>query len=249
MKLGHWHHSWKLSALRKLFVESRKFPCSSSIAQILSAHHNTLEKLCLQNEEDIAEMKDSNDHDCVIPAMREYMFSESLEWRFGMSGDLSQEELLMICYWLRTNLKFRANKWYTSPALYHAITLVLAKNHQMTLIEAWNFQKSYPKGILRDVDTFALAILEERIFDCSSKAGWAGNCQWGLDVGPSEDNWNPYEGGPEKLYLNMLLDDQQTKEQAAKERLVRRIACDMDLRLNNIIDSQDHFLKKKMCRD
>ncbi|KAF5343123.1 hypothetical protein D9758_015199 [Tetrapyrgos nigripes] len=48
-----------------------------------------------------------------------------------------------------------------------------------------------------DVDKEALMILEAVMFDRSARAGKAGREQWGLDVGPPEDLWWPYDG-PEK---------------------------------------------------
>ncbi|KAG7100263.1 hypothetical protein E1B28_002036 [Marasmius oreades] len=30
------------------------------------------------------------------------------------------------------------------------------------------------------------------MFDGSTNAGHAGNCQWGLDIGIHQDNWSPY---------------------------------------------------------
>ncbi len=34
------------------------------------------------------------------------------------------------------------------------------------------------------------------MFECSANAGSAGNYQWGLDAGPHQNDWNPYEFVP-----------------------------------------------------
>ncbi|KAK0433001.1 hypothetical protein EV421DRAFT_2063429 [Armillaria borealis] len=38
----------------------------------------------------------------------------------------------------------------------------------------------------------ALVLLEKRMFDTSEDAGFAGNNQWGLDIGMHQDNWYPW---------------------------------------------------------
>ncbi|KAH9475210.1 hypothetical protein JR316_0012321 [Psilocybe cubensis] len=47
-----------------------------------------------------------------------------------------------------------------------------------------------------DVDLEALASLEEEMFEVSSRAGLAGNYQWGLDAGEPQ-GWFPYAGVPD----------------------------------------------------
>lgn len=50
-----------------------------------------------------------------------------------------------------------------------------------------------------DVDMEALVLLEKRMFDTSEDAGFAGNHQWGLDIGMHQDNWYPWNSpGPEE---------------------------------------------------
>ncbi|THU96717.1 hypothetical protein K435DRAFT_858282 [Dendrothele bispora CBS 962.96] len=60
--------------------------------------------------------------------------------------------------------------------------------------------KSKPRAA--DVDYEAVNILEEIMFDRTHEAGIAGNCQWGLDVAPLEDDWFPYNG-PESQHNNL----------------------------------------------
>ena len=61
------------------------------------------------------------------------------------------------------------------------------------LRRAWKLQME-PTPFLEsvDVDREALKALEEKMFECSSKAGPAGNMQWGLDAGPLQNSWSPY---------------------------------------------------------
>ena len=61
------------------------------------------------------------------------------------------------------------------------------------LRHAWKLQME-PTPFLKsvDVDREALEALEEKMFECSSKAGPAGNMQWGLDAGPLQNSWSPY---------------------------------------------------------
>ncbi|KAJ7665564.1 hypothetical protein B0H17DRAFT_951526 [Mycena rosella] len=47
-----------------------------------------------------------------------------------------------------------------------------------------------------DVDLECLSLLEEWMFECTDKAGIAGDEQWGLDAGHHQDCWVPYEGTP-----------------------------------------------------
>lgn len=47
-----------------------------------------------------------------------------------------------------------------------------------------------------DVDKEAVEKLEKQMFECSSRAGKAGNYQWGLDAGPHQSGWEPYMSVP-----------------------------------------------------
>lgn len=49
----------------------------------------------------------------------------------------------------------------------------------------WKLQQKPTEVVTSvDVDCEAVEALEEKMFECSSNAGPAGNMQWGLDVGP-----------------------------------------------------------------
>lgn len=47
-----------------------------------------------------------------------------------------------------------------------------------------------------DVDKECLAILEEKMFEVSSREGKASLWQWGLDAGDHQDAWDPYANLP-----------------------------------------------------
>ncbi|KAF8976394.1 hypothetical protein BDQ17DRAFT_1267377 [Cyathus striatus] len=47
-----------------------------------------------------------------------------------------------------------------------------------------------------DVDCECMTIFEQRLFESSIKAGRAGSGIWGLDVGPLQDEWYPYNKVP-----------------------------------------------------
>jgi hypothetical protein len=49
-----------------------------------------------------------------------------------------------------------------------------------------------------DVDREALMQLERRMFENTQAAGPAGNHQWGIDVGPHQDRWDPYADTPQE---------------------------------------------------
>ncbi|KAJ3885096.1 hypothetical protein GG344DRAFT_83111 [Lentinula edodes] len=103
----------------------------------------------------------------------------------------------------------------------HARTLLLAYRHQEEFLnnapdnladvdqyivhQAWNRLVAWTglsvdgkskrsKGA--DVNYEAVSLLDKIMFDESSRAGVAGNHQWGLDVGPHEMGWNPQFTGP-----------------------------------------------------
>ncbi|KIJ94189.1 hypothetical protein K443DRAFT_642500 [Laccaria amethystina LaAM-08-1] len=58
------------------------------------------------------------------------------------------------------------------------------------LQRAWKVQFSNV-----DVDKDCLALLEEEMFERSARAGVAGHCQWGLDIG-DHDGWDLYRDVP-----------------------------------------------------
>uniref|UniRef100_A0A8H8CPT3 Uncharacterized protein n=1 Tax=Psilocybe cubensis TaxID=181762 RepID=A0A8H8CPT3_PSICU len=116
------------------------------------------------------------------------------------------------CKIANNDIKMRI-KWVSFPPLAHAFTLYIAhhlkQNPRFTdlsddrlIEEAWSAQcweRPTSKNEI-DVDRDCLQLFEEEIFEVSARAGVAGHCQWGLDVGPHQDGWNPYGGLPD--YFN-----------------------------------------------
>lgn len=68
------------------------------------------------------------------------------------------------------------------------------------LNEGWRRQRNQvPRQEAVDVDLECLQRLEEEMFEVSTRAGPAGNFQWGLDVGQHQDRWYPYQNLPSHL--------------------------------------------------
>ncbi|THU75736.1 hypothetical protein K435DRAFT_846836, partial [Dendrothele bispora CBS 962.96] len=143
-------------------------------------------------------------------------------------GGLTLDDQARILNWIYTKFP-NFNPVHLEVAVAHARTLLVAYRYrdeflgsqsqtdQETLSDqhyvlqrAWQrlveFTGKTVDGKLKptaaDVDYEAINILEEIMFDRTHEAGIAGNCQWGLDVAPLEDNWFPYNG-PESQHNNL----------------------------------------------
>ncbi|THU93691.1 hypothetical protein K435DRAFT_861257 [Dendrothele bispora CBS 962.96] len=143
-------------------------------------------------------------------------------------GGLTLDDQARILNWIYTKFP-NFNPVHLEVAAAHARTLLVAYQYQDEFLEnqsqtdqktplnqhyvlqkAWQRLveftgktvdgKSKPRAA--DVDYEAVNILEEIMFDRTHEAGTAGNCQWGLDVAPLEDNWFPYNG-PESQHNNL----------------------------------------------
>ena len=112
----------------------------------------------------------------------------------------------------------RRHAWIGRVPLAHAYTEVIAvrkhdeiKGHpsfphgksstqQRTFIlqQAWSLQCNTASQEYRhaDVDKECLLLLEEAMFETSIRAGQAGHYQWGLDAGPHQNDWIPYDNRP-----------------------------------------------------
>lgn len=120
----------------------------------------------------------------------------------------------------------RKPEWITGVPIAHAYTLILASRlyeeeleassdnegliddnghpfvftpNSDLLQRAWQLQVSKTNsrsyGIV-DVDRECIAAFEERLFECSERAGLASFYQWGLDVGDHQSRWNPFNEVP-----------------------------------------------------
>ncbi|KAF5338688.1 hypothetical protein D9758_017577 [Tetrapyrgos nigripes] len=141
------------------------------------------------------------------------------------TGGITTDDQARILNWLHINVQsfLSAPPKDFELCIAHARTLFLAHCHRETFLgcieaglselereqsalhQAWQRLVDFSgktvdgkmKRLKADVDREALQILEKVMFDRSQKAGVAGSEQWGLDVGPPEDLWWPYDG-PEK---------------------------------------------------
>ena len=57
-----------------------------------------------------------------------------------------------------------------------------------------------------DVDRECLDDFEQRLFERSKDAGMAGFYQWGLDVGPHQNRWDPYIGNSSEWAIGDMPD-------------------------------------------
>ena len=138
------------------------------------------------------------------------------------AGDLTFEEQARIANWFYNNVpnaKDQPIEWMGRVPNAHAITIVLSHQKHEQLIknseafphggtaeekeialwkEAWVYQCHRTDAITQtvDVDLESLSAFEERMFENSTRAGPAGNQQWGLDSGCHQGRWYPYDGLP-----------------------------------------------------
>ena len=73
-----------------------------------------------------------------------------------------------------------------------------------------NGELEKPKGV--DVDSESIRLLDKIMFDESTRAGVAGNHQWGLDVGPHEGGGDPQLVGPSVTPHDMRRDGDDDEE-------------------------------------
>jgi hypothetical protein len=126
-------------------------------------------------------------------------------------GCLSLTICAQIANWFEEKISKNKKIWYRWLGLLpiaHAHTVYITtilkadpENERLTdaelLQRAWKVQFSSATSILTDVDVDkdCLALLEEEMFERSARAGVAGHCQWGLDIG-DHDGWDPYRDVP-----------------------------------------------------
>lgn len=146
-------------------------------------------------------------------------------------GTLSIIERAKIANWFEANIskdKKTRRKWLGLLPIAHAHTVFIASrlkaepksqglDEHARLQKAWNAQFT---GVLPlwtdvDVDRDCLYRLEERMFERSGLAGIAGNCQWGLDAGDHQGDWDPYAGIP----MHWNHEDREGSERELEVRL------------------------------
>ncbi|KAK7460503.1 hypothetical protein VKT23_009223 [Stygiomarasmius scandens] len=171
-------------------------------------------------------------------------------------GGLSLDDQARVLNWIYTKFP-KHNPVNLELAAAHARTLLLAYRHHNEFLEthsdsdndhltewqcilkrAWDRLHDYTgktidgkikqEGV--DVDYEAVSILEEVMFDRTESAGAAGNCQWGLDVGPLEDGWFPYNG-PEAQGENL------------RDGTESELECGPDYQPSTLIQPKENVLK------
>lgn len=189
-------------------------PFTSEVATALAPNSSTLLGI-IARQKDLVE---------TVPVLQ---FLRSKRWALTRpvpdSGGLSKDDLARINNWFTEELKDKegnnvpAKNWALLAPVAHARTLLLAYrmrteqpdiNSADTSDSAW-LDRAWSRQIDKhdstpsvDVDREAISALEARMFAQSAEAGVAGNCQWGLDTGPHQDNWYPYIHGPESWTEN-----------------------------------------------
>lgn len=162
----------------------------------------------------------------------QHLSSRALIELTSHSGDLPLEIQAQISNWFQEKLpgaRQEKQNWLGQLPLSHGYTLVIASQHREefrskttfpkdgTMVEqeiflldaAWQLQRGsedtkYTGSKLRavDVDQECISSLEYKLFQRSKEAGIASLCQWGLDVGPHQDGWNPYSQVPTEWHID-----------------------------------------------
>ncbi|EPQ59388.1 hypothetical protein GLOTRDRAFT_70775 [Gloeophyllum trabeum ATCC 11539] len=215
IRLGRWQMACQVPGIEDQLLDFDGHVPTAEIKTVLTPHQELLTRLTYQPEdvtEYIPALEDilSNDHG-----------PESL--RSGTvphTGELSLVERAQVGSWFIHNItdaRAKQSLWVGRAAYAHAVTLLLANRHKEQILQeskyphngtraeqdAFILEKAYEhqKGSVgdeylsadTDVDQECLLSFEERLFENSAAAGVAGNHQWGLDAGPHQDNWNPYQ--------------------------------------------------------
>ncbi|KAJ7580043.1 hypothetical protein C8J56DRAFT_896660 [Mycena floridula] len=142
-------------------------------------------------------------------------------------------------------VKERNIDWLESLAIFHARTLLIMARKRPEFLcepdcpvmeagEEENLsERLHSPGTLRIVDVIWESVqdLEERMFEYSDAAGWVRNCQWGLDAGTYQNNWDLYitihPQGEYKAYVEGESDMEASTKNLGKDfpddRLVKRV--------------------------
>jgi len=178
-------------------------PFTEEIDAILSPHLATLLRMSRLQEDD---KKYLDQHIAHLPA---YHYSKGVKtaaqkMSYACRGDLSVADCAHIMNWLHCNIIVtgKSMPWYDAPQS-HAVTLVAAHRHKLSIAKAWDYIQNSPSLLAKhemerewhDPDLDAYNFLKyELLYQNRNKAGTnrASNCQWGLDVGPHANGWDPY---------------------------------------------------------
>lgn len=113
-------------------------------------------------------------------------------------GDASTDDEAAIIHWISEHCDPPLSTiWSSGLGPVHAMTLLLAHRHKLSVEQAFEYQirdtdKQQRHKQEVDVDLEAIQLLEDNIFAQTHLAGKAGLQQWGLDIGVHQDRWKPY---------------------------------------------------------
>ncbi|KAJ3765193.1 hypothetical protein FB446DRAFT_655583, partial [Lentinula raphanica] len=205
IRLGKWTHALPVLSSDEILDHFEAFPFTDEVEKALRPHVEELTKL--YEQPDALSSLD-------VPAKVYINPLKGVEAQIiPYSGNLTIEEQAQIANWFELNISHTTPamrfKWFGLLPYAHAMTLFIdyrlhannldiAEEPRSKRIQgAWEQQKSLQMSRPSrqvDVDMECLRALETGMFMRSEEAGIAGRCQWGLDAGYHQDNWDPYEG-------------------------------------------------------
>ncbi|KZV89850.1 hypothetical protein EXIGLDRAFT_136981 [Exidia glandulosa HHB12029] len=193
IRLGKWKVASNPDALDPLY-NFRAHPYTPEVDALLQPHKETLKQLALLHP--AKRLLDYLPTLSKIPVLGHQVDTRQLPKAIGW-GNLPPLTTAHICYWVSIHIDRNVNV-AGMRMLFHAANIALAAHNNISLADAWQrFQIEFDGLSPRSsIDTFALNILEQRMFDQSASLGPAALSQWGLDVGDHQQRWNPYEEGP-----------------------------------------------------
>ncbi|KAJ7474341.1 hypothetical protein FB451DRAFT_1467183 [Mycena latifolia] len=219
IRLGKWTHACETPTEDDLVFEFREAPYTEEIEDTLRPHLYDLQRLHADPDGDHPSIPAAI-FSKAQKGLKMRKGSETL--RNGgvpFTGELRSIDCARIANWFYRcvpGAKDSVADWMGRVPLAHAYTILIAyRNQEEILAEiqrnrdyadterqlaifniAWRYQTSRPALRFVDVDHECLGFFEERLFENSMRAGRAGNQQWGLDMGPHQDSWNPYANIP-----------------------------------------------------
>jgi len=212
LKLGKWVHSFDIPSAEDILADPTSVAYQDEVNEALQPAKKLLAQLLLNSES-----MDPSLLDTPIPAMEHLRTIQKNARREQLPyiGNLTVNERAQVANWFEVHVSRDPrlqHHWVGYLPLAHAITIFIAhrlshnppedleeKSDGDFLTRAWEIQVENMGSLGDDVDVDkqCLEQLEEEMFENSSRAGIAGNHQWGLDAGDHQEGWNPYLGTPE----------------------------------------------------
>ncbi|KAJ7504614.1 hypothetical protein B0H11DRAFT_1709555 [Mycena galericulata] len=218
IRLGEWEHACETPTDEDLILEFRQAPYTNEIDKALRPYLGDLEKLLANSDGDSPSVPASVFSRAQKNAKGK-CFETLRQGGVPYTGELSSSDCARVANWFYNCVPGSQNSvvnWLMRVPGAHACTILIAyRNLEEIMAEiqinprydnmdqqtaifkiAWQRQTSRSRFQFVDVDHECLNIFEERLFEDSCAAGCAGNRQWGLDVGPHQNGWNPYANIP-----------------------------------------------------